>query len=78
VTRRARVRVVGRIDQAQSATVTIDSTAGLISVRPFRRHREYTLPLMAVAQDIVYRVVRAELSEKRKRRKNARRGMLRG
>lgn len=77
MTRKARVRVTGRIDNAASATITIDATAGLIGVRPFRRRREYTLPLAAVAQHIIYTVVRAELSEKRKGRKRlARRGAL--
>jgi len=75
MTRKAHVRVVGRIDNVQGATVTIDAHAGLISVRPFRRRRQYTLPLADVARRIVYEVASAELAQKR-RSKKAKRGFL--
>lgn len=75
-TRKVHVRVVGRIDGAQAATVTIDCQAGLISVRPLRRHREYTVPLHSVVQHIVASVARAELADKKRKRTKVRRGAL--
>lgn len=77
--RKVHIRVVGRLDAAPASTVTIDCAAGLIAVRPLRRRRCYELPLHAVAEMIVVRVVRAELAEKQRqrgRRKLARRGRL--
>jgi hypothetical protein len=64
---RARVRVAGRFDGAQSATVTI--TGGpepLVMVRPLRRHRSFTLPLVDVARGVIFDVTRAEIAEKRR------------
>jgi hypothetical protein len=69
---KARFRVVGRIDAAHSATVVIDEQAGLISVRPYRRRRDYVLPLVDVARLIVAKVVTAELAEKRRNGQRAR------
>jgi hypothetical protein len=75
--RKVHVRVVGRIDAAPAATITIDCANGLVSVRPLRRRREYTVPLMSVAQHIMGVVVRSELAEKkRKRSHKVRRGSL--
>jgi hypothetical protein len=71
----AKAYVIGRIDGSSGAKITIDRNVGLISVRPYRRHREYTLPLLEVARHIVATVVRAEVTEKRKRHK-VRRGVL--
>jgi hypothetical protein len=76
-TRKVHVRVVGRIDAAPGATITIDCANGLVSVRPLRRRREYTVTLMSVAQHIMGVVVRAELADKkRKRGTKVRRGSL--
>ena len=75
VARKTRVRVTGRIDNAASATVTIDPKMGLISVKPFRRHREYTLPLETVARMIVYQITTAELADGKRTRK-VKRGLL--
>ena len=75
-TRKVHVRVVGRIDGAQAATVTIDCQAGLISVRPLRRRREYTVPLDSVVRHIVASVVRSELADKKRKRTQVRRGSL--
>jgi hypothetical protein len=64
----ARFRVVGRLDLASrvtTGTVTIDRGAGLFSVRPLRRHREYVLPLSTVADLVVQKIVAAEAREKR-------------
>ena len=63
----AHVRVLGRLDMArpQDGTVTITRDSGLFAVRPLRRRREYVLPLSAVAEMVVARVIRAEVAEKR-------------
>ncbi len=57
-----KVKVVGRIDGVQGGTVTIDRDRGLISVRPKGRHREYKLPLAFVAEIIIAKVVKQEVS----------------
>lgn len=65
----------------REGTVTMDRAAGLISVRPLRSRRTYELPLSAVADMIVLRVVRFELGEERKAKaalKKARRGEMGG
>lgn len=56
-----RVKIAGRIDGAQGATLSIDKERALISVRPKGRHREYTLPLAYVAEIIIAKVVKQEL-----------------
>jgi hypothetical protein len=73
--RRARFKVTGRFDGAPSATVTIvhHGDQGLVSVRPFRRRRDYTLTLEDVARSVIFNVVLAELREKRASRRAARR-----
>ncbi len=74
MTRPARARVVGRFDQAsrvQEATVTIDRAGGLFSVKPLRRRRSYTLPLAKVAEIVCQRVILAELAEKRRLKREA-------
>lgn len=73
---RSRYRVIGSLDiggGAQVGTVTIDREAGLFSVRPLRRRREYVLPLSVVATMVCERIVRAELREKRAAKKSRRR-----
>lgn len=60
---RARVRVFGRFDGTDGATVTI--TDQLFSVRPSRRRRTYTLLLADVARSVIFDVVRAELRAKK-------------
>lgn len=76
----ARARVVGRFDMAsqpQEATITIERAAGLFSVRPLRRRREYTLPLAHVAEWVVRSILmrehREKLAAKKARRKAGRR-----
>jgi hypothetical protein len=56
-------RVLGRLDgsRPQEGTVTVARDSGLIAVHPLHRRREYVLPLAAVAEMIVARVVRAEV-----------------
>lgn len=60
-------RVVARLDSPSRAagTVTIDRGTGLFTVRPYRRRRTFELPLSAVADMVVARVVRAEVLAKR-------------
>lgn len=77
---RARFIVMGRIDNAHMATLTIDEAAGLVSVRPYRRRREYTLPLERLCRMIVFTVAAAEHEEmlqRRRRTRTASRGLLR-
>jgi hypothetical protein len=64
---RARVRILGRFDGAAAATVTITGGAEpLIMVRPLRRRRSFTLPLVDVARGVIFDVTRAELTQKRR------------
>ncbi len=72
--RRARFRLVGRFDGARGATVTIlhDGADGLMSVRPLRRRREFTLPLSRVAQWLVEEIYFAEHAERRLRARRRR------
>ena len=71
----SRYRVVGRLDgcgRPQVGTVAIDRASGLISVRPLRRRRTYTLPLATVAEMVCQRVIRAELAERRAAKRHRR------
>ena len=64
----ARFKTTGQFDQSyiQAGTVEVDRDANLISVRPKGRRRTYTLPLSTVAEIICWRVIRAELLEKKR------------
>lgn len=64
------IKVVGALEgsRPQQATVTIDRGAGLFAVRPFRRRREYVLPLSTVAEIVVARVAKADVAAKREGR----------
>lgn len=64
----ARFKATGSFDQSyvQDGTIEIDRVAGLISVRPKGRRRTYTLPLSTVAEIICWKVIRAEMLEKKK------------
>lgn len=66
------MRVVGCLDvsRPQQGTVTIDRGAGLFAVRPYRRRREYVLPLSTVAEIVVARVVKAEVAARRAERRS--------
>lgn len=66
--KKSRFRVVGTFDLAggaQVATVEIDRASSIVSVRPFRRRRAYSLPLAAVAAWICQSIIRAEVRERR-------------
>lgn len=64
----ARFKTIGQFDQSyvQSATIEIDRDVNLISVRPKGRRRTYSLPLSTIAEIICWRVIRAELLEKKR------------
>ena len=68
---RARVRVFGRFDGTDGATVTI--TDQLFTVRPSRRRRSFTLLLADVARGVIFDVTRAELRAKKAEKAAARR-----
>ncbi|HYM46752.1 MAG TPA: hypothetical protein VES65_11415 [Solirubrobacteraceae bacterium] len=71
--RRARFRLVGRFNGTSSATVIVEQLGpdqALISVRPFRSRRLYTLPLAAVARGVIYDVVRSENPITRSKRRS--------
>ena len=77
MSRLARFRVVGRIDMASrtgAATVTVDRATGIVEVRLLRRRRTYQMPLADVARWVVDVNVRAEIRERKARKKAARRG----
>ena len=74
---RSKFKIAGRFDGASGATVTIDRGAMLFSVRPLRRHREYTLPLTDVAEMVLWRIVKAEAAQKLAEKKARRKGLLR-
>lgn len=61
-------KVTGRFDIGgglQTASVEIDRASGIVSVRPLRRRRTYSLPLAAVATWICQAIIRAEVRERR-------------
>lgn len=66
----ARARIYWRFDGTSEATVEIDRSAQLFSVRPLRRRRAYVYPLSVVAQIVCERIIKAEAAEKRAARKN--------
>jgi hypothetical protein len=68
--RRAIFKVAGRFDGARVATVTVEQEGpyALVRVRPYRRRREFALPLDVVAAGVIYQVVKAELRERRRLR----------
>lgn len=73
---RATFRVFGSLDSAGRATngtVTIDRAAGLFSVRPYRRRRTYVLPLADVATMVCRNILRIEVAERKKAKRDARR-----
>lgn len=60
----AHFAVTGDLDgtgRPMRGTVTIDRRRGLFAVRPLRRRRVYELPLAAVADLVVRKVVIAEV-----------------
>lgn len=73
--RKTRFRVIGRFvlaSRPQTATVVIDRDAGLMTVRPLRHRKIYTLPLATVAEWMVRHLIRLEVIEKRRAKKAGR------
>jgi hypothetical protein len=71
--RRFKVAEPRAFNGASAATVIIEmGPTPLISVRPFRRRKLYTLPLADVAGLIIFRVAQAEARERRPARKGRR------
>jgi hypothetical protein len=73
----ARFRVHGgKSYVVEGASVIVDRALQLVTVRPFRARKSYTLPLWALADFVVYRCVKAELAEKAREKKARRRRIL--
>lgn len=74
---RARFKVTGDFNKAKSATVVISRLGGVFSVRPFRRRKTYALPLVEVAQMVVWRIVKAEAEAKLLAKRNGKLKLVR-
>lgn len=74
--RNAFFRLEGRYNGAAGATVIIDRTTNLVTVRPARRRKTYTLRLEDLAQTVILRCVQAEIREKKAAKKAKRRGIF--
>ena len=61
---KAHFEIAGRLDNTAGGTLTIDRKLGLLDVRPRGRRRTYTLPLVDVANLVICKVVKAELSRR--------------
>lgn len=74
MSRDAHFRVTAKMDNAggtQQGTVTINRESGLVSVRPLRGRRTYTMRLSDIADIICQRVILHEVHEARKALKRA-------
>lgn len=72
----ARFPVYSQLDSAggaQRGTVEIDRDTKTFIVRPHRRHKTYELPLNVVADLVCKTIILAEIQEKKRARKAARR-----
>lgn len=59
-TRRIKIRVRGQLDGAggdQEGTLCIDPILGTVTVKPLRKHSEYTISLREVADYVCRRVI---------------------
>jgi len=68
-------------NKARSATITISRLGGFFSVRPYRQHKTYALPLAEVALMVLWRILKAEaetemLAKGTFKRKRVKRGKL--
>jgi len=66
---KSKFKLDGKFDQAAGVTIIIDRGANLFTVKPYRRRREYVLPLRDVAEMVFWRIVKAEANEKLKNKK---------
>lgn len=71
-TSRFRVALTSAIDGAREATVSVERARGLVSVRLLRRRREYVLPLAWVAEAVIWKVIRAEVADRKAEKRKAR------
>jgi hypothetical protein len=58
--RRIRIRVRGQLDGAggdQEGTLVIDPILGTVTVKPLRKHTDYTISLREVADYVCRRVI---------------------
>jgi hypothetical protein len=77
--RLARFKIYGRFNGASAATVTIDRSTDIVTVRPLRRRKTYEMTLGGIAEMIIYKVIQQEIREKnkdKKKRRLVRRGLL--
>lgn len=63
---RSHFKAFGQFNGTNAATVTIDRSSGVFSVRPRARRKTYELPLAFVAELVMWRCLKAELLEKKK------------
>lgn len=73
--RTARFRIVGRIDRGtpQEAWVEINREASVMTVRPLRCRKSYTLPLATAAEMVAGRVIRWEVAQAKQAKAEKRR-----
>jgi len=72
----ARFPVVAHLDGAggkKKGTVEIDRDTNMLSVRPYRSHRTYDMPLEMVATMVCQRILTNEVMEKQRAKKAAKR-----
>jgi hypothetical protein len=72
----ARFPVYSQLDSAggsQKGTVEIDRETKMVTVRPHKKHRVYTMPLDMVATMICQRIILNELHDEKKAKKAAKR-----
>lgn len=74
--RNAFFRLEGRYNGAPGATVVIERSTNLVTVRPLRRKKTYTLRLEDIAQTIILRCVQAEIREKKATKMAKRKGIF--
>lgn len=73
---KAHFKLFGRFNGATECTVTIDRNNNFIQVRPKRRRKVYEMRLEDVAEMIIWRMVKAEIIEKKKAKAAKRKGLL--
>lgn len=63
----AHFEIIGRLNGSQGGSMTIDKHS-TVTVRPKGERREYSLPLLTVADMVVSRVVKNELASEGRRK----------
>jgi len=74
----ARFRVEAHLDGAKGATIEINRSNQMFSVRPLHRRQTYDMPLSAVAEMVIWRVSKDGVKEtsKKKRCLRIKRGLI--